>query len=429
MRNLHIFCKLLVITGVSIELSTLSYRQGLPDIYISPIYWFLGGFLTVFGAIPLLVFKNESENTENSTITPTSKAINIIGILTLGTMWTATYLKKTFYLHPSNPLESDVIPTIEILVRRVLSGEWVYGPIQFPGWVVNNAYLPMQYLPFIPAEKLGLDYRWMAFAYFALVIFFWTKHLMLRSNVSYEILLKIWFAFYIIYLIHLHDYAVFAFSLELLDVAFYLVLALSFFHKDLRIKALGLLLCMLSRYAFVFWLPFYALSFWIEYGKKDSLKIIGMVILGVVLLYVLPFMTKQPTLFFDGLKYYDKTAIGQWTDIPDWYKSVGKPYHLSRGLSTSIFFYDHWQGDIAAKLGAARLFHIIACLGSVVLVGITYWFARKRENFNYGGFLLLSLKFYLIFFYGFFYVPFSYLYLLPMCMSIPIVFKLKFIEK
>ncbi len=412
----------LFVVGVVLELLCLTLLKGKPDYYTSPMVWILAGLLTVFASGKLLFFAQKEDSETNST----THIFTTLSIFSILAVVVAFVLTKTFQAHPVNPLESDVIPTIEILVRRMLNGEWVYAPIEFPGWTVNNAYLPLQYFPFVIAEKLHFDYRWLAYLSFLIIVLAWLQYAF-RQNISvFENSIKVIFIFLSLLLINKHDNGSFAFSLELIDVAFYMFLALSFFIDNWWIKGIAILCCLLSRYAFVFWLPLYALSFWEQKGQKEALRIVGTVIGGVILLYVLPFLTKQPMLFFDGLKYYDKTAIGQWTDIPSWYAAVGKPFHLTQGLSTSIYFYDFWKGDISAKLGAARTLHGLLCVGSVLLSAVVYWFWRKREDFNYQAFMLVSLKFYFIFFYGFFYVPFSYLYLIPIFYSIAILMKLRF---
>jgi hypothetical protein len=413
---------ILFLFGLFLELRILSIAKRWPDYHTSPVLWFLGGFLTVFAGAKLLFFeKNEPATNENQT----KKTVWLLGLFSILAAAVAFLLTPNFAAHPSNPLESDVIPTIEILVRRILNGEWVYAPIQFPTWTVNNAYLPMQYLPFIFAEKLHFDYRWLAYLSFLIIILMWINFSFKKQINLFEWTLKICFVFIALLMLNKHDFASFAFSLELIDVAFYLFLALSFYHKSWWFKGLAILFCLLSRYAFVIWLPFYVWSFFGQKGQKETLKVAGFVFFGVVLLYVLPFLTKEPMLFFNGLKYYDKTAIGQWSDIPDWY-DLKKPFHLTQGLSTSVYFYDYWQGTILEKLAAARKLHFAACFLSVGLIAVFYWFYRKKSSFNYENFLLLSLKFYFIFFYGFFYVPFSYLYWIPLFYSVAILFKINF---
>jgi hypothetical protein len=102
------------------------------------------------------------------------------------------------------------------------------------------------------------------------------------------------------------------------------------------------------------------------------------------------------------------------------------PYTLTRGLSTSIYFYDFWAGDAVSKLLAARKLHVILCALSVFSLLVFYWKCRSYENFNYSSFLMVSLKFYFVFFYGFFYVPFSYLYLIPFLYTIALLLKVSF---
>ncbi len=421
--------KIILLVGIVLELLTLTFLKGDRYMYISPILWILAGFFTVGAAIPLLVFAKPNQFQIADNQLDSSRIFTVLGFLGLFSLLVAFIITKQFHAHPYNPLESDVIPTIEILVRRLLNGEWVYAPIDFPGWTVHNAYLPLQYMPFVIAEKLHFDYRWLAYLFFVVTLFFWIKKVFLKNSQTKELVLKIIAIFIALLILNKQDWASLAFSLELIDVAFYLFLALSFFHKDWKIKSLAILCCLLSRYAFTFWLPFYAISYWIEYGKKDALKIVASVFLGIVVLYVLPFLTKQPMLFFDGLKYYDKTAIGQWSDIPSWYQHVGKPFHLSQGQSTAIYFYDFWNGDISTKLNAARLFHLLACIFSVIVISFCYHNWKKHNSFDYSSFLLLSLKFYFVFFYGFFYVPFSYLYWIPLFFTLAILFKVSFSEK
>ncbi len=424
--------KFCLILGICIEfyILLLNYKNH-PNAYISPILWFVGGFLTIIGAYPQLVFDRSHNNHSNSLRTSYSKyyLFSLYGLVLVLAFYTGIYLNGTFREYAIDPLNSDVIPTIQILVNRILHGNWVYAPIQFPGWVVNNAYLPLQYLPFIIPDILHFDYRVFAFISFVFITFAWVRYAFYNGNTMLEITIKTCFIFLSIYFINVYDKSSFAFSLELIDVFFYLFLALSFFSKDWRLRGIAILFCLLSRYAFIFWLPFYAFSYWIEYGKKDALKVIGLIATGVVLLYVLPFMTKQPTLFFDGLKYYDNTAIGQWKDLPAWSKIPGKPNIISQGLSTSIYFYDYSKGDVIQRLFTAKYFHLLICIVSTIIISILYSKIRKRNDFNYNGFTLLSLKFYFIVFYGFFYVPFSYLYLLPFLFSVAIIYKMNFVKK
>jgi hypothetical protein len=184
--------------------------------------------------------------------------------------------------NPPNPMQSDVIPTIQILVQRVLHGQWVYAPIEFPGWTVNNAYLPLQYLPFVISELLHLDYRWLAYFIFVLCIGVWLIR-MTQQQSGIQIYAKLLFAFACLAMLIRFNKSSLIYSLELIDVAFYFLLALSFFIKDWRFKTFAILCCLLSRYAFIVWLPFYAVSFFLEKGSRQMFLISIGVLSGVVL--------------------------------------------------------------------------------------------------------------------------------------------------
>lgn len=416
---------ILFVLGFVLELAMLTFGRAWPNLYISAILWLLGGFLTVFSSIPLLVFQRELEEPLEAKVSIPA-ILNVLGLVVFLAVAVCIFMHPVFANNPHNPLKSDVIPTIEAMTKRLLNGEWVYGPIHYPGWTVNSSYLTMQYAPFVVAELFKFDYRWLAYLTFLVALFGWLKIAFVKESQLNEMRLKLCLIFVSMMLLVKFDLSAFAYSIELIDVAFYLFLGLSFYLKDWRMKGLALLFCLLSRYSFALWLPFYALTFYLEYGKKEAFKISGFVVSGVLLLFVIPFMSQQPTLFFDGLKGYEVGIVPQWTNVPEWYKDVGKPYTLTQGLSTSIYFYDFWTGDAVSKLSAARKLHVVLCALSVFSLLVFYWKCRNYENFNYASFLMVSLKFYFIFFYGFFYVPFSYLYLIPFLYTIALLFKVPF---
>ncbi len=60
---------------------------------------------------------------------------------------------------PIDPAQSDVIPSIQVFVRRWLAGEVVYAPITDFDYLLYPTYLPLTWLPFVPAEILSFDYR------------------------------------------------------------------------------------------------------------------------------------------------------------------------------------------------------------------------------------------------------------------------------
>jgi hypothetical protein len=95
------------------------------------------------------------------------------------------------------------------------------------------------------------------------------------------------------------------------------------------------------------------------------------------------------------------------------------PDNLLQGLGFGVYFYEWFNLDIAGKLRMYKLAHLILSIGTVIGLGIYY--LKCKANINYKLFLLGSLKIYLVVFYNFIQIPFHYLYLVPVFVSIPML--------
>ena len=63
----------------------------------------------------------------------------------------------------------------------------------------------------------------------------------------------------------------------------------------------------------------------------------------------------------------------------------------------------------------------------IVAAGVFYYYWKNRKRgLNVSIYLLIGLKLYLVVFYSFFYVPFSYLFMLPMFLTIPLLYQIRF---
>jgi Gpi18-like mannosyltransferase len=71
----------------------------------------------------------------------------------------------------------------------------------------------------------------------------------------------------------------------------------------------GLILCILSRYTLVFWLPLFAYIYFKEYDLKRNIVLWGSVAGSILLLYF-PFLLKDPTILAKGVAYHNQCAIG-----------------------------------------------------------------------------------------------------------------------
>jgi hypothetical protein len=346
----------------------------------------------------------------------------IIGIVITG-LWiydASLDLSRIFHKYPIDSAGSDIVPSIQLYVQRLLAGESVYAPMPFTGYTLQPTYLTMMWLPFIPAEWMNIDYRWMPFIYFILSYLAWLFYAFFRRLNPLEWLMKLSIGGMMILLICKHIPANFMHSVELLPVAFYLFLCLSLLHRNIWIASVGILLCLLSRYSFTFWLPVYLLILWGEYGFKYVFKLGMIVLAGILLLYFIPFVGKDIDIFLNGLKYYSENALGKWSAY-GWQPDGAKPYHLSRGFGLAVQFYSSQEGELIDRLNLLRNVQLTISIVLAICIYLGY-FTIKKRNYDLKLYLMISLKLYIVVFYSLLHVPYSYLFLLPCLLIIPILF-------
>ena len=171
----------------------------------------------------------------------------------------------------------------------------------------------------------------------------------------------------------------------------------------------------MSRYSYTLFIIPFVVIIWKEWGFKNLLKV-GLAGTSVILLlYIFPFYLKDPSILTNGLEYYSRTATDQWK-TQFWQPDGSIPYHLNNGLSFSYFFFTLVEGDEVSKLNWAKLFNLIFSLGTALLITFL-WFFNKNKT-EWGLYLSNGLILYLIVFYSFLYVPFSYLFMLPLGLGI-----------
>lgn len=417
--RINIFA-LLILIGALMELYVMSIGRDELLFFQLPIIWFFGGIL----AGVAVIYYSFTSHYERPTLFPVNQVVNYFVFFSFAVIVMA-YLTSLFYNSPPDPMKSDIIPTIQTMAQRLMNFDYPYYKVEYPGWSFEPGYLTMQYIPFVKAEILKIDYRTWAYIIFLGVMFLFVYRLNFRNDIYswFWSLVMIGLPFLGIKLIMLYDASIFMYSVELLDAAYYMFLVYSLFSKSNLLRAIAISCCLLSRYGIVIWLPAYAFIYYKEVGLKDTLRLSYMVIGMLLILYVLPFMTKEPNLFFKGLSNYDQMAIGQWTNVPDWYAHIGKPYILTQGLGFAIYFREFLQGEMIDRIEALKLVHLLSSLGIMLLTILIYHFKRKRIK-SIELYLAGSLILYLTVFYNFVFAPFSYLFLVPFFTTIAVLYKL-----
>lgn len=338
--------------------------------------------------------------------------IGLIALMSIILIW-CHYL---FLEIPNNPNSSDIVPSIELYVKRFVNFEYPYKPMNFGNWTVQPNYFPLRWIPFVFSEFLKIDYRYSPIILLFIVLFFIRLKEFRNQSLSIKLILTQLFPFFIVVLILYFLKIEFLLSAEFLIIFYYLIFLLLLNSKNTFLIALGISLCLLSRYTLVFWLLFYGFYFFNTYGKKEFIKLNLYIILFFALIFgpYLVYDINQSLL--NGLKYYEISARGIW-NTASWQNIGDKPHHLKHGLNFSIYSYKWFYPNIDKAFQFMKIIHLIL----VILIPIAFigWYQKiKTKIKDEYLFIVQSFKFYIVMFFMFFSAPFPYLFFVPLFINI-----------
>lgn len=308
---------------------------------------------------------------------------------------------------------SDIIPALSIYPRRLMAGEVVYTPFTDElGYFALPTYLPATWGPYLVPEVLGLDYRWMAFGLLLLGIasYLWLVRRLRLSTVASAGLALLPFA--LTFAIQRTEEAMFGYTVEEMIAGYYFLLITGLLAGKRWLLVLGLVLCLLSRFSLVLWVPFLFGLMYLADGRRAALAVAGLVAAGVVAVYVVPFMSQDWTMFFKVQQSYTTVAVGEWTHLNE----RGLPYHLYNGVGLGNLFYHYLTGPLLDRIILLKRLHILALLGTLLGATLVYW-REPQPRTDYRVFSVLVLKFYLVLFYALLQVPYAYLASLSLFVS------------
>lgn len=312
---------------------------------------------------------------------------------------------------------SDIIPILQTDVGRFRAGEVVYRYITTLPYPLFPNHLPLQWLPYVPADQLGIDYRWWALGILLLVGFGAYQATLARQPLSLvNFLLKVALPAYVLYRLISRDGQLYAHPVEPTIIAYYCILAASVLSRSALLQGAALVLCLLSRYSVVFWVPFYLWVLWREEGRRHALLVAGLVLTGIMGIYVVPFLSKDWTIFTHALSEYRISTLGEWGRTDG---NGGLPPQLFGGVGLAAWFYTYAPGDLNARISLIQAADTLFSIGAVLLAAGVYY--RFRHRFDYRIFALIALKFYLATFYAFIQTPYAYLESLGLFISVFVV--------
>ncbi len=406
------------------EIYLFVFNRNAFGIYATPIVF--TALAAIIGLIPMLGIGRKSlqkEAPELAWLTPRLTKYGLWAILLGGAIVSTVYLIRIWAEYKVGlEITGDVIPSVDLFAQRLLGrgdGQPVYAEYMGFGYKLNPTYMPFQWLPFVISELGQFDSRWIAWGIFLIGMVLYYRILGKQKIAPFWMLLLAIGPFVIILVglqhhAHFFSRIMFSHTIELMDVGYYFILAYSLLAGGLWLRSTGFILTILSRFSLLFWVPFYFLAWFFQENKKKAF-ISGLIIFaGIILIYILPFLSQDWTTFSKGQGHYDRAAMGAWTAGDD----DGFPYALKHGFGLAVHFYDA-EGDVFGQIKNIQHVHLIGSILAAAFVGLIFFFRRKKVELSY--FFLWGLKFYFAIFYALIQVPYPYLYLVPVMLSFWIV--------
>ncbi|MBN1593337.1 MAG: hypothetical protein JW941_08860 [Candidatus Coatesbacteria bacterium] len=237
---------------------------------------------------------------------------------------------------PIDPNHTDMLPLVLLACRRFLSGASPYMDYLMP-WKLPLTYLPVIWLPFIPAEIFGLDPRWLSALFGCLAVIVLFRAFPVLERGPYAGAMKLLFAMFIFLSLDLQ------FGPTTPESVFWLALSLLVFSlsrdSDLG-TAVAMGVCLATRQQAVFLLPLLVIYFFRRLGRREAMVSTALTV-AVPLAVCLPFYIESPIRFFSGIyTRFGRFALQKWINDRVW----------EDALSFAPFFYEHGLQRILTPL-------------------------------------------------------------------------------
>ena len=313
---------------------------------------------------------------------------------------------------------SDIVMALTVYPQRWLAGETVYKPLSAElGYFALPTYLPATWFPFVVPELLHIDYRWMSGAVFLIGVGVYLGMVYRQQQPARRTLALAFLPFGLLYSVVATEPGLIGWTVELLIVGYYLLLVAAILQPSYWGQAVMLTLCLLSRFSLVFWVPLHLALLFFQGSRRLALGIAGAVAAGVLLLYVVPFLSHDWSMFMQVQHSYTDVALGEWKHLNE----QGRPLHLYNGIGFGNFFYRNMHGPLLSRLHALQTVHVTLLLVIVAAAAFIYW-RQTGPRTDYRVYSILVLKVYLTTFYAFLQVPYAYLASVGLFLSLFLVF-------
>ena len=406
-----------------IETGSLTFIRNVSGKYISPIFFVIAAITGIYIGIKLLhLFPAQPAAPVFSIKKKAGLSVlysaGFVVIIYLTWLWLRTFFDQ----YPLDPSYSDIIPLIQRINYHLMNGQEIYAPFSDFGYTAFPTYLPAMWMPFLIADKLQLDYRTWSYIIFCGVLLLCSMLIPAKNKNRVWLLL---FPFLIFLLYVWYQPSAFGWSVEPMLAGFYLFLLLGIYLQNKWIMGFALLLCLLSRYAILLWVPVFFILLFFYGNKKLSIYTFIILLTGILVIFVIPFLLPHPRILEESYSQYTAAALGEWKG-QSWQKAGDLPFQLSQGYGFAIYFYQSGKGEIIDRLKLAQTVHLIISVALPLAIILWWRWLRKNKRITLNWFLIFSLKLYLVFFFAFIQVPYAYLFFTPLLVSSMITILLLF---
>ena len=297
---------------------------------------------------------------------------------------------------------ADMLPIMKIMCERFLNGEYVYSYLDVSGGMYP-IYLPMMWLPYLPAVYFHFDLRFVSLCFFLVTIFNIAPR---KTNIELLVFNVIYLSLMFAGLI-LFDSTLLTMSEESVVIFYYILFALSILNHNNTMTAISITSCLLSRFSLLFYFIFCFVANFIYYDRKQSIKIFGLVLCLSASIFVYFECYKNLFTFLNLSNNYIQAIVNN----PSKYQTLVK-YGL--GVAT---FWEYKNLTILHKLFMIFNFAIPFLLFAIY---------KKMKNIPLNIFAVLVAKMCMVVFYNFLIMPYSYLFYTSIFFSFLIINRIVF---
>ena len=420
MRNQSIyFHRVFLLLFCLLEVAFITFERKTFGVYGSPLVIFVASLL--IGLYPVWIIQKYRLAGKTLSLPEISwKPVSIrlvlllIGLAAFG-YWVFEYQLPVFQKYPLNRAFSDVIPQIQVLAERWLADEFPYQPIKW-NYTLFCPYMPLHWMPYSLPIVWEIDLRWTSLIVFAVIYVIYLGWVSLQQkDVIRSLFIGAIPGLFLVAII-LYYPAVVAFTAEFLLASYYILIGLLIISPSPYLRAIGLLLGLLSRYTLVFWIPLYLLMLFLYEDKRKAILTGGMALIGFLIFYVIPFLSKDWTIFQQGLEYHGRVLKGLWSPA-NWQQDY-RPYVMIQGFGFAAFFYE-LPFEPKVNLKIIQFSQIVFSIGSTAVWGL--WYRKLKDRIPLTIYLLLGLKVYFAILYSLMPNPYGYYFFLPVGITVMIV--------